>query len=119
MDTLSPEDRSRVMSRVRGMNTVPELRVRRVAHRLGYRFRLHSSSLPGKPDLVFPRLRSVIFVHGCFWHRHHCRRGTMPQTRSEYWAAKFTATIDRDRRAIQSLGEADWQVLVIWECETR
>jgi DNA mismatch endonuclease (patch repair protein) len=108
------------MSRVRGANTGPELRVRRIAHRLGYRFRLHSAALPGKPDIVFPRFRSVVFVHGCFWHRHDCKRGsTPPKTRPEYWAAKFAATTRRDQTALRALSEAGWRVLVIWECETR
>ena len=107
------------MSRIRGANTAPELRVRKIAHRLGYRFRLHSASLPGKPDIVFPRLKSVIFVHGCFWHRHDCKRGSMPQTRPDYWAAKLTATMHRDEAALRALAEAGWRALVIWECETR
>lgn len=107
------------MSRVRGTNTAPELRVRRLAHRLGYRFRLHAASLPGHPDMVFPGRRLVIFVHGCFWHRHDCKRASMPLTRPDYWGRKFAATMARDQIALQLLADADWKTLVIWECETR
>jgi DNA mismatch endonuclease (patch repair protein) len=117
-DRLSPAGRSWLMSRVRSKNTKPERVVRKVAHRLGFRFRLHRSDLPGNPDIVFPRLRCAIFVHGCFWHRHqNCRRASVPATRVEYWTQKFNATIARDRRAFESLTRAGWRILVIWECE--
>lgn len=93
--------------------------VRRAAHRLGYRFRLHRRSLPGRPDLVFPSRRAVIFVHGCFWHRHEgCRKTSMPKTRIEFWQAKFARNVERDAQAQERLAAAGWRVLVIWECET-
>ena len=111
--------RSALMSRVRGKNTKPEFVVRREAHALGYRFRLHRHDLPGTPDLVFPRLRKVVFVHGCFWHRHEgCSRTTTPTTRAAYWAQKFQQNIQRDRRNVAMLEELGWKILVIWECET-
>src|SRR5947209_7299107 len=101
-DRLSPAARSWVMSRVRSKNTRPERIVRRVAHRLGFRFRLHRADLPGNPDIVFPGLQRVVFVHGCFWHRHDdCRRASTPVARAEYWEKKFSATIARDRSAIE------------------
>jgi DNA mismatch endonuclease (patch repair protein) len=108
------------MRRVRSAHTSPELEVRRLAHRLGYRYRLHVEGLPGKPDLVFPRLHRVIFVNGCFWHRHFgCKRASMPATRQDYWEKKFEATLARDRLAVASLQKAGWLVLTVWECETR
>ena len=120
VDRLSPERRSRLMSRVRGKDTTPELVVRRLAHGLGYRFRLHKKTLPGKPDLVFPRLRVAIFVHGCFWHRHRgCPKATMPKSRVEYWAEKFERNVERDARVVRALEEAGWTVHTIWECETK
>lgn len=120
MDVFSPEDRSKVMARIGPKDTKPELRVRKLAHHLGYRFRLHRQDLPGTPDLVFPRYRAVVFVHGCFWHRHQgCRYATTPATRRDFWESKFERNVARDRRAIESLEEIGWKVLVIWECETR
>ena len=111
--------RSALMGRVRGKNTKPELIVRREAHALGYRFRLHRSDLPGTPDLVFPRLQKVVFVHGCFWHRHEgCSRTTTPTTRAAYWREKFEQNVQRDRRNVAMLETLGWKVLVIWECET-
>src|SRR5439155_25720544 len=111
--------RSALMARVRGKDSKPEIVVRSVAHRLGYRFRLHSRDLPGTPDLLFPRLRKAIFVHGCFWHRHrNCVRTTTPKTRAAFWAQKFADNIKRDARARRRLRAAGWEVLVIWECET-
>jgi DNA mismatch endonuclease (patch repair protein) len=111
--------RSALMSRVKGKHSRPEVAVRRLAHRLGYRFRLHSKDLPAKPDVVFGGRRKVIFVHGCFWHRHpNCSRTTNPKTRARYWAAKFAANIRRDRRAVMELERRGWNVLVVWECET-
>ncbi len=111
--------RSALMSRVRAKNTKPEIVVRRLAHVLGYRFRLHRSDLPGTPDLVFPWSRKVIFVHGCFWHRHRgCSRTTTPKTRVAYWKEKFKQNTKRDiskEHALKSLG---WDILVVWECET-
>ena len=111
--------RSELMRRVRGKDTTPERTVRRVAHALGYRFRLHRRDLPGTPDLVFPRLRRAIFVHGCFWHRHDgCTRATTPKTRAAYWREKFEQNIRRDRRNLAALRRLDWSVLVVWECQT-
>jgi DNA mismatch endonuclease, patch repair protein len=120
-DPLSKNERSRLMSRIGPKNSKPEMAVRRLAHRLGYRFRLHRRELPGKPDLVFPSRRSIIFVHGCFWHRHReCRNGAyMPKTRTEFWRIKLEGNAERDMRNLQSLAEMGWRCLVIWECETR
>lgn len=108
------------MRAVRSKNTSPEKRVRSVAHRLGLRFRLHRSDLPGSPDLVFPGKRTSLFVHGCFWHRHkNCARATTPKTNTEYWGRKFRDNMERDRRNRRELEENGWRVLVIWECETK
>ena len=108
------------MSRIRGRDTKPEMRVRRACHRLGLRFRLQRRDLPGKPDLVFPRHRTVIFVHGCYWHSHDCRYGNVvPKTNAEFWRTKRRATIDRDERNVRELEYRGWRVLVYWECETR
>ena len=119
VDNLTSEVRRRVMSRVGNANTGPEMIVRRLAHSLGYRFRLHRRDLPGTPDLVFPRLNKVIFVHGCFWHGHSCRKGRRPSTNVEFWSTKLDANIRRDSLAVRQLNEIGWEVLVIWECETR
>lgn len=108
------------MSRVRSKDTSPEMRVRRFAHAMGLRFRLHRRDLPGKPDLVFPRYRTVVFVHGCFWHRHEgCRKSTSPKSRVEYWETKFRANVERDTRNTTELALMGWRVLTIWECETK
>lgn len=119
MDIVTPEKRSQMMSGIRGKNTKPELAVRSVAHRLGLRFRLHVKDLPGRPDLVFPKHRTVVFVHGCFWHRHDCRLAAMPKTRTDFWLAKFSANVARDRRCRMELEVRGWKVLEIWECEVR
>lgn len=112
--------RSKLMARVRQRNTAPEIIVRRTAHMLGYRFRLHRRDLPGSPDVVFPSRRKVIFVHGCFWHRHPgCKKATTPKTRREFWKEKFRQNKKRDARNIHSLSTLGWKVLVVWECETR
>lgn len=121
LDTLSPEDRSQRMQRVRSRNTGPEMRVRRVAHALGFRYRLHAPDLPGRPDLVFRNRRKVIFVHGCFWHRHPgCPRTRVPKSpeRREFWREKFAQNVRRDARQQEELRAAGWEVLVLWECET-
>jgi DNA mismatch endonuclease (patch repair protein) len=108
------------MARIRSKDTGPEMRVRRLAHRLGYRFRLHSRYLPGRPDLVFAGRRKVIFVHGCFWHQHEgCPDCSRPGTRSDYWFPKLEATKARDSEALRKLQDAGWNTLVIWECETQ
>ena len=115
---IDPE-RSMMMSRVGSKNSKPELVVRRLAHSLGYRFRLHRRDLPGTPDVVFPKLKKAIFVHGCFWHRHSgCIRTTTPKTRAAYWADKFKQNIERDATKERQLESLGWEVLVIWECET-
>lgn len=117
-DTISAERRSWNMSRITGRNTKPELLLRSLLHRRGFRFRLHVKDLPGRPDIVFPKLRIAIFVHGCFWHRHPgCRNATMPSTRPEFWAAKFEANVERDARNSAALEEVGWTVLTVWECE--
>jgi DNA mismatch endonuclease (patch repair protein) len=117
--SVTPE-RSSLMSRVHSKHTKPEMIVRRVTHALAYRFRLHRSDLPGSPDLVFPRLRKVIFVHGCFWHRHEgCPKTTVPKTRVNFWRKKFAANRVRDRRNVQALRALGWKAEVIWECDTR
>lgn len=108
------------MSRVRAKNTSPEMRVRRAAHALGLRFRLHRRDLPGNPDLVFPKHRAVLFVHGCFWHRHAgCAKATTPKSRTNFWQTKFDATVARDARSEESLEKAGWRVFKLWECETK
>jgi DNA mismatch endonuclease, patch repair protein len=113
-------NRSRIMRAVKGKNTSPELTVRRLAHRLGYRYRLHGKELPGKPDLVFPSRRKVIFVHGCFWHGHECARGArVPKENRDYWQTKIFRNRERDARNVKALTEAGWDVAVFWECELR
>jgi len=117
-DRLSPEERSAHMRRIRKVDTKPELVVRRTAHRLGYRFRLHRRELPGTPDLVFPRLRKVVLVHGCFWHQHPgCRLARLPKSRLDYWLPKLRRNQERDAQAIKSLRRLGWRVLVLWECQ--
>lgn len=108
------------MSRIRGKDSKPETIVRKCAHALGYRFRIHRLDLPGTPDLVFPGRHKVVFVHGCWWHRHEgCHRSGTPKTRSDYWQAKFDRNVARDARVEAQLRDAGWDVLVIWECQTR
>ncbi|MBC7853019.1 MAG: DNA mismatch endonuclease Vsr [Pirellulaceae bacterium] len=120
MDRLTPAERSKRMSLIRSKNTKPELVVRSISHRLGFRFRLHRRNLPGTPDLVFPRLRKVIDVRGCFWHSHACRRKrSKVRSRVSYWHPKLAANIRRDRRSLRQLKRLGWDVLVIWECQTR
>lgn len=117
MDTLSSGERSARMSRIRGKDSNPELAVRSLVHRLGYRFRKHRQDLPGHPDIVFPGRRKIIFVHGCFWHRHKCHLGRLPKSRLNFWVPKLKATEQRDHRNLTRLRETGWQVLTIWECE--
>ena len=120
MDKVSRSERSRNMARIRSRDTKPELIVRRLVYHSGYRYRLHAKELPGKPDLVFRAKRKVIFVHGCFWHRHSCPNGqVLPQTRTEFWKTKFAGNIARDAEARQQLRREDWKILIVWECETR
>ena len=119
MTTVDPT-RSRIMAAVRQKNTTPETIVRQVLHRLGLRFRLHRKGLPGTPDIVLARHRTVIFVHGCFWHRHQdCRKASTPKTRVDFWQEKFDRNVERDARNEQALLDAGWRVLVVWECETK
>ncbi len=118
-DTLSPEARSERMSRVRGKDTKPEMAVRRTVHAMGYRYRLHRRDLPGIPDLVFGRLKKVIFVHGCFWHRHPdptCKLARMPKSRLEFWRPKLEGNRRRDERIQAELRGSGWRVMVVWEC---
>ena len=120
MDRLTKQHRSWNMSRIRGANTKPEIRVRSMLHRMGYRFRLHRKDLPGKPDIVLPKYETVIFVHGCFWHRHEgCRYTTSPSTRQEFWQAKFTANVVRDEALRDKLLEDGWRIATVWECALR
>ncbi|MDX1935354.1 MAG: DNA mismatch endonuclease Vsr [Capsulimonadales bacterium] len=118
-DIYSPEKRSAVMRSVRTTHTQPERTVRRTLHALGYRFRLHRKDLPGRPDIVLPRHHTVLFVHGCFWHRHDCPKGTLPVNRAEFWRAKLGRNIERDRENRQALEQLGWRVVTIWECETK
>lgn len=111
--------RSALMAKVKAKNTKPEIVVRSITHRLGFRFRLHRKDLPGSPDLVFPKLNKIIFVHGCFWHRHPgCSRTTNPKTRADYWQAKFESNKRRDKIALKALRLGGWKCFVVWECET-
>jgi DNA mismatch endonuclease (patch repair protein) len=119
-DTLTPQQRSQCMRAVRGKDTTPELTVRRLAHCMGFRYALHSRNLPGKPDLVFRSRKKIIFVHGCFWHKHSCRHGRIsPVSNSDYWCAKREKNSIRDRRHVLQLREKGWDVLIVWECWTK
>jgi DNA mismatch endonuclease (patch repair protein) len=119
-DKLSREARSRNMARIRGKDTSPEIKVRRLLYAIGYRYRLHVRRLPGSPDIAFPPRKRVIFLHGCFWHHHSgCRHANTPKSRTEYWEQKFTRNIERDAKNLRALIEDGWAVLVVWECETR
>jgi DNA mismatch endonuclease (patch repair protein) len=118
-DTLTSERRSANMRAIRSQDMKPELRVRRIAHAMGYRFRLHRRDLPGKPDLVFSSRQKAIFVHGCFWHQHaECTDGHLPQSNSGYWGPKLMKNKERDTNHIAKLKNGGWEVLIIWECET-
>lgn len=120
MDIVSREKRSAMMAGIGSRNTRPELAVRRAAHRLGLRFRLHRRDLPGSPDLVFPKWRTALFVHGCYWHRHSgCSLSYTPKSNVEFWLNKFQINVNRDKRTKQELENMGWQVVVIWECETK
>lgn len=108
------------MSRVKGKDTTPELRVRKAAYALGFRYSLHRKDLPGKPDLCFTKLKTAIFVHGCFWHRHQgCKKASLPRSRTEYWHQKFTANVKRDEKVLARLSDLGWNVHIIWECQTK
>ncbi len=116
-DILTAQERSVLMGRIRGADTKPELFVRRALHALGYRFRTHVRGLAGRPDLVFSRRRKAVFVHGCFWHRHGCRKTYTPKSRRHFWQTKFTANVERDKRVHEQLARDGWRVFVAWECE--
>lgn len=119
-DRIDPARRSENMRRVKGKDTGPELTVRRALHAMGRRFRLHRRDLPGRPDIVLPKNKLAIFVHGCFWHRHEgCSRASTPATRQDFWEAKFKRTVERDAEQTAALETRGWQVAVIWECEIR
>jgi DNA mismatch endonuclease, patch repair protein len=122
VDTLTPAERSARMRLIRSRNTSPEMRVRRAVHRMGFRYRLHVKNLPGKPDIVFPRHKVVLFVHGCFWHRHRdpdCKLARMPKSRVQFWLMKLEGNQSRDRTKEQLLRDLGWRVVVIWECDTK
>jgi DNA mismatch endonuclease (patch repair protein) len=119
VDVHTPAQRSLNMSRIRGKDTKPELMLRRGLHALGFRFRLHRKDLPGCPDLVFPSRRAVIFVHGCFWHGHHCPMRKMPATRADFWQKKIAGNRERDERAVVALTTDHWRVIQVWECALR
>lgn len=120
MDTISPTQRSEIMAKVRSKNTRPEMIVRRLVHGLGYRYRIHRKDLPGTPDLVFPVRCKVIFVHGCFWHRHKgCALARMPKSRQEFWGPKLAGNAERDARQARALRRLGWNVMTVWECEVR
>lgn len=116
-DRITPENRSRNMAAIRGKDTGPEITVRRFLHAQGYRFRLHRKDLPGKPDIVLPKYRTAIFVHGCFWHLHGCKKTVIPKTRTEWWLAKLEGNRTRDEKNRQRLEQLGWQVITVWECE--
>ncbi|MCG7349443.1 very short patch repair endonuclease [Sphingomonas sp. ACRSK] len=118
VDTLTPAERSERMSRIRSRDTSPEVALRKALHALGFRFRLDNRKLPGKPDIVLPRYKAAIFVHGCFWHRHEgCKVATTPKSNTQFWIDKFARNVSRDARVIGELQAMGWRVLVAWECE--
>lgn len=120
MDIVSPEVRSGMMSGIRGKDTAPELKVRSFLHANGFRFRLHRKDLPGKPDIVLPKYKACVFVHGCFWHRHKgCKLASEPKSREEFWNKKFSENVARDLRNIKALKKAGWRVAILWECGLR
>ena len=120
MDVHTPQQRRYNMSQIKGKNTKPEMAVRRLCHALGYRFRLHRKDLPGKPDLVFPKYKVVIFVHGCFWHSHDCKYGSVqPKTNQKFWKEKRQRTVERDRENSRKIEKLGWRYLVLWECQTK
>ena len=119
-DVLTPQQRSFNMSRIRHRDTKPEIVVRSIVHRMGYRYRLHKSDLPGKPDLVLVRHNKIINVHGCFFHMHACKYGkVVPTTNTEFWSSKRLSNVERDRRNLRTLKKAGWKIMTVWECETK
>lgn len=119
MDTRTLKQRSRIMSAVRTKNTGPELELRKILFAEGYRYRLHSDQLFGRPDIVFPGRRKVVFVHGCFWHGHRCKKGRLPKSRLGYWKPKIVANKERDGRSAIRLRRSGWQVMTIWQCQLK
>ena len=114
------EQRSRNMSAIKSKNTKPEIKVRKILHSMGYRFRLHRKDLPGSPDIVLPKYKTVIFVHGCFWHRHeNCKYASTPKTRAEFWESKFAGNIKRDKINQTNLVKLGWKILIVWECDLK
>lgn len=119
-DIVSPEHRSKIMSKIRGKNTKPEMVVRSLCHEMGFRFRLHRRDLPGTPDLIFPKHGLCMFVHGCFWHRHpDCKYAYMPKSRVDFWQNKLAKNVERDLKTQQALINMGWRVVTIWECDTK
>lgn len=120
VDTFSTEQRSKMMSKIASKNTIPEMIVRKSLHSRGFRYRLHDNKLPGKPDLVLPKYKTVIFVHGCFWHAHEgCKFYRMPKSNTDYWKKKIENNISRDIKNRKALQELGWNVIVVWECELK
>jgi DNA mismatch endonuclease, patch repair protein len=120
VDVHTPEQRSHNMAAIRSKNTKPEIAVRKIAHSMGFRFRLHSDRLPGKPDLVFTRKRKVVLVHGCYWHMHSCKYGRVkPKTNAEFWKSKRELNVVRDKKNVCELERMGWETLVLWECQTK
>lgn len=119
-DKISPSHRSWNMSRIKSKNTKPELRLRSFLHNLGFRFRVNRKDLPGKPDIVFRKYKTVIFVHGCFWHRHpNCKSASTPKSNTDFWEKKFAANVKRDRKNKEDLERMGWRVIIVWECQIR
>jgi DNA mismatch endonuclease, patch repair protein len=119
MDTVDRKTRSRIMASVGRSDTGPEMRLRRILHERGLRYRLRDRKLPGSPDIIFPRFKSVIFVYGCFWHRHSCKYSTTPSSNKDFWSTKFKDNQERDSRNIKALKKSGWRVLIVWECEIK
>jgi DNA mismatch endonuclease (patch repair protein) len=122
VDKITPEERSDNMRSIKSKDTSPELIVRRLVHRMGYRYRLHRKDLVGKPDLTFVSRKKIIFVHGCFWHQHNepaCKISRLPRSNTEYWIPKLKKNIERDKHHYQQLTQLEWKVLIVWECETK
>ncbi len=119
MDTVDRSTRSKIMASVRQKNTGPEMQLRKALHKIGFRYRVNDKKLPGSPDLVFPKYKAVIFVHGCFWHRHGCKATTTPKTRRKFWEDKFEANVHRDGSNIEALLCEGWSVMVVWECSLK
>lgn len=119
-DIFDPQKRSAIMAAIRGHNTKPEILVRSMVHRIGYRFRIHKHKLPGRPDIILPRHRKIIQVHGCFWHAHtDCKISRTPKSNEQYWTPKLKRTVERDKRNLQALNDLGWDVLTVWECEIK